>query len=355
MNLKEQFESIRLTRKQLEDMPPEAFKAFDEMIAKQEATYAAMKSHGALGVRKAFELLSEKLAERGFGIASQNVFVNLEWLMASGRRGVLWMGLGLREGDVLLAVESNGFGGMFHSMIGLKNLIGHALLVSSYEEDGIEFPLRTDLNFTLAYNSLWSLNQPVMVVRPSFAIERVFTKRALDNLAGQTVYFDQKFEMGERNRNGQISLYCTEYVHLVFKTGFSGRESGLSPYDFTTNQLAKIPAKLEENMSRAGVRLRDGYLAPDNLLTNQASWPTINCMSAMRACQFHPMSFAPGFALATSKQCVRCFERSSSETSDSRSVLLAETSLGSTCERRQSFRVLPSCDARSHAALRATK
>ncbi len=263
--LRRQIANLEAQQKQLEDETDPMAQELQDKIKKLRGLYQALTGVGPIGVRQAFVVLQDELRARGMNHLAEKVFVFLNEVVSEKTKNLMWKGLVIREGDMLLVTERSGFGSMFHSMIGLKNLIGHVVMVGRYQEDGVDFFLRMEMDYTLSYKSIWRTSEAVVVVRPNFFVGSGFTRSGIDYLDKQRVLFDSKFELGLTNSNGDFALYCSEFVDFVFR-GADGL--GLSPYSYTINKLFKIDPLLKENMELAGVDLTAGYLTPDNLLTN---------------------------------------------------------------------------------------
>lgn len=206
------------------------------------------------------------------GVSQDLVLRVLNRVMGETKDHFIIEGVALKEGDILVEYDGDGWSDIFYSLIGLNSLFGHSRVIAS----GLWGPVKTyfiaEALDGFNVSAIDSLSSHI-VLRFSKQDLNGKTFSAIQKLQNRGVIFDLLFnsQMFD-SKNSRYSLYCSEFIHYLFKNGFDSHGPvGISPFDFVEFKANFSNPLFVSNMASLGINPRETFFVPDQLFLNPAT------------------------------------------------------------------------------------
>jgi hypothetical protein len=211
--------------------------------------------------------LAESLREKGMTNADFRVNEAKESSRILLEKGYPHKGLLLQEGDIWLVVSQNGPGDLFSNLAALPDFVTHSGVIASDWEDGMRYYFRAEISDGPTVSAIDTSFHTVFV-RPTFPVAPGATTQALQNLARYPkVLFDVGFQEGLFDKKGNVSVYCSEFVHFLFQNKFQPDLGPFpSPFDGTRTRLHITNPVTYRNGMRLGFPVGAQVFIPDTFL-----------------------------------------------------------------------------------------
>jgi hypothetical protein len=184
--------------------------------------------------------------------------------------GLTFGSVTLNEGDIWIQTSEQGVGNLLVDMIEAPSAFTHSGYIAREEDlSGFPYYFRAEVSAEPKYSNLDLSHHAVF--RITTPVSLGFTSRSLHNLTKlKSVSFDLLFKPGFVDDNNQALLYCSEFIHYLFKNRYLPRGiSYTSPFDGADNKLPWSSATLKQNAKILGYDTEADYYLPDGLLYSQ--------------------------------------------------------------------------------------
>jgi hypothetical protein len=184
-----------------------------------------------------------------------------------GRKTVKWKSFELAEGDMFLNIDSGGWGDLFHTLAGVTNIFTHSGVLVRGESNGYNYYYFADILNELNITKVNSLSSSSIFVKPVFQTVAGFTTKSMSNLSNKEIRFDSTFTYGMIAEDGNYLLYCSEFIHFLYKNNFSeGTQLMLSPFDRISSKLSTTNKISLSNFKKMGMKTNQTFFVPDHIL-----------------------------------------------------------------------------------------
>jgi|GEM_PF-6346951 len=238
----------------------------EHLQKEQEKISALQKIDGSLSLTKVFNQLKEILSSSEGDSNLIDTVINK--IKTESQSSITWKNTTFKEGDVFLSIDSGGWGDLFHSLAGLTNVFTHSGVLVSELNSGFKYYYFTDILEKINKTPINESSDDAVYIRPKFEVNDGFTTKAMNHLSDQEVFFDHLFSNGLYNTKGDYQLYCSEFIHFMYKNGFGSAANMPSPFDFIDTNINTENPKAVNNIKRMGLKPTQNFYVPDHLIFN---------------------------------------------------------------------------------------
>lgn len=265
LNIELLINQINLTIGQYKRNSPQR-KELKEQLKKHNQEIKILKSKN-FELMGAFDVFKEGLLRSNEDKAEVLVDEAINYAKELYQKEYIDRGLTLKEADVFLAINRSGPAAFFNSLIFKPTFVTHMGIIAAGEESSIKYYFIADVREIMTERNILDTFEDSVILRPNYPLVKGITSKALKNFHKyKKRKYDTLFTEEILNKKGELTVYCGEFVHYVFKNLFDVKgETFPSPYDSVNSKLDGLTDIALSNSSRLGYDFKINYFTPDAL------------------------------------------------------------------------------------------